>query len=76
MRAFWRIANEFIVDGLCALVVPRSYLDVEALRSYCKARMPSDLVPSRFVAFASVLKNDEGAIDRTNLPELLKNKLN
>ena len=41
---------------LCASVVPRSYFDGEAFRSYCKAHLPSDLVPARFVALSSLPK--------------------
>ena len=70
------VANESGTDELCAFVVPRSYLDVEALRNYCKAHLPSDLVPSRFVAFFDLPKSDKGKVDRAKLPALLKNKLN
>jgi len=70
------LANETGAHELCAVVVPRSYLDVEALRTYCKARLPADLVPSRFVTFSDLPKNNEGIIDRARLPALLKNKLN
>jgi acyl-CoA synthetase (AMP-forming)/AMP-acid ligase II len=70
------VVNEAGAGELCAFVVPRSYLDAEALRSYCKARLPSDLVPSRFVAFADLPRNDKGGIDRAKLPALLRNKLN
>ena len=69
------VVNEAGTDELCAFVVPRSYLDVEALRSYCKVRLPPDLVPSRFLAFADLPKNDKGGIDRAKLPALLKNRL-
>jgi acyl-coenzyme A synthetase/AMP-(fatty) acid ligase len=70
------VANESGVAELCAFVVPRSYLDVAALRNYCKGRLPSDLVPSRFLAFFDLPKDDKGKIDRAKLPALLKNKLN
>jgi acyl-CoA synthetase (AMP-forming)/AMP-acid ligase II len=70
------VVNEAGAAELCACVVPRSYLDVEALRSYCKARLPSELVPSRFVAFADLPRSDKGKIDRAKLPALLKNNLN
>jgi hypothetical protein len=33
------------------------------------------LVPSRFLAFADLPKNDKGRIDRAKLPALLKNRL-
>jgi acyl-CoA synthetase (AMP-forming)/AMP-acid ligase II len=70
------VVNEAGAHEICAFVVPRSYLDVEALRSYCTARLPPDLVPSRFVAFADLPRNDKGRIDRAKLPALLKNQLN
>jgi acyl-coenzyme A synthetase/AMP-(fatty) acid ligase len=70
------LANETGAHELCAFVVPRSYLDVEALRTYCKARLPADLAPSRFVTFSDLPKNNKGIIDRARLPALLKNKLN
>jgi len=70
------VANKSGTDELCALVVPRSYLDVEAFRTYCKARLPPDLVPSRFVAFFDLPEDDKGKVDRAKLPALLKNKLN
>jgi acyl-CoA synthetase (AMP-forming)/AMP-acid ligase II len=70
------VVDEAGADELCAFVVLRSYLDVEALRNYCKVRLPPDLVPSRFVAFADLPKNDKGRIDRAKLPALLKNRLN
>jgi acyl-coenzyme A synthetase/AMP-(fatty) acid ligase len=70
------VANEFGEHELCAFVVPRSYLDVEALRSYCKARLPANMVPARFVTFSDLPKNNKGIIDRARLPALLKNNLN
>jgi acyl-CoA synthetase (AMP-forming)/AMP-acid ligase II len=70
------VVNEAGAEELCAFVVPRSYLDVEALRNHCKTRLPSDLVPSRFVAFAELPRSDKGRIDRAKLPALLKNRLN
>jgi acyl-CoA synthetase (AMP-forming)/AMP-acid ligase II len=70
------VANELGTDQLCALVVPRSYLDVEALHGYCKAHLPSDLVPSRFVALSDLPRTTDGKLDRTKLPQLLKSKLN
>jgi len=65
-------ANEFGANELYALVVPRSYLDAEALSSYCMARLPSGLVPMRFVAVSDLPRNPNGNVDRTKLPALLK----
>jgi tetratricopeptide (TPR) repeat protein len=65
-------ANEFGANELYALVVPRSYLDAEALSSYCKARLPSGLVPTRFVAVSDLPRNPDGNVDRTKLPPSLK----
>jgi acyl-CoA synthetase (AMP-forming)/AMP-acid ligase II len=70
------VANEFGTDELYALVVPRSYLDVEALHGYCKSRLPSDLVPSRFIAFSDLPKTADGKVDRAKLPQLFKRGLN
>jgi acyl-CoA synthetase (AMP-forming)/AMP-acid ligase II len=69
-------ANEFGVQELCALVVSRSYLDAEALRSYCRSFLPSDLVPARFVALSDLPRTADGNIDRGKLPQLLNSQLN
>jgi len=70
------VADEFGKEEFCALVVPRSYFDVEALRSYCNARLPGSLVPARFVAVSQLPRDDAGGIDRAKLPQLLKSQLN
>lgn len=70
------VANEFNAEEFCALVVPRSYFDVEALRSYCSTRLPPGLVPARFVAVSDLPRSEGGTIDRTKLPQLLKSQLN
>lgn len=64
------------VDELCAFVVPRSYLNAEALREHCKANLPSAFVPARFVGVPDLPRNEWGKLERTKLPELLKSKLN
>jgi acyl-CoA synthetase (AMP-forming)/AMP-acid ligase II len=69
------VANESGVDELFALVVPRSYLDVEALRKFCQASLPSVFVPGHFIAVSDLPKNAMGKIERTKLLELLKSKL-
>jgi acyl-CoA synthetase (AMP-forming)/AMP-acid ligase II len=63
------------LDELCALVVPRSDMNAETLRDYCKARLPSAFVPAQFIAVTSLPRNEWGKLDRTKLPELLKRKL-
>jgi acyl-CoA synthetase (AMP-forming)/AMP-acid ligase II len=68
--------NESGAEKLCALVVPRSYLDAEALRGYCGALLPSDLVPARFVALSDLPRTNDGKINRGKLPQLLKTRLN
>ena len=52
------VRKRVIVDGPCALVVPRSYLDGETLRSYCMARGPSVRMLGCFFPFASAPKKD------------------
>jgi 2,3-dihydroxybenzoate-AMP ligase len=68
-------ASEIGVQELSALIVPRSYFDLEALRSYCSSRLPSGLVPARFVAVSDLPRSEDGRIDRAKLPELLKSQL-
>ena len=70
------VASESGGQELCALVVPRSYLDAASLRSHCQARLPDGLVPARFLAVADLPRNDDGSIDRDKLPQLLKSQLN
>jgi acyl-CoA synthetase (AMP-forming)/AMP-acid ligase II len=65
-------ANEFGAEELCALVVPRSYFDPEALRGYCAALLPSGLVPARFVALSDLPRANDGKINRGKLLQLLK----
>src|SRR5262249_6260284 len=70
------VADAFGAQELCALVVPRSYFDAEALRSYCETRLPASLVPVRFVAVTDLPLSENGGIDRAKLPQLLKSQLN
>jgi acyl-CoA synthetase (AMP-forming)/AMP-acid ligase II len=69
------VANKSGANELCALVVPRTYLDIGALRAHCEARLPSGFVPTRFIAVADLPRNDKGKIERTRLPELVKSAL-
>jgi acyl-CoA synthetase (AMP-forming)/AMP-acid ligase II len=66
------VANEAGIGELCALIVPRSYLDFESLRQFCEARLPALLVPTRFIAVADLPKDANGRIDRTAIPKLVK----
>jgi acyl-CoA synthetase (AMP-forming)/AMP-acid ligase II len=70
------VASDSGAQELFALVVPRSYFDAEALRSYCEARLPADLVPARFIAVSNLPQKPHGRIDRAKLPHLLKSQLN
>jgi 2,3-dihydroxybenzoate-AMP ligase len=70
------ITNELGVRNLCAMVVPRSYLDAEVLRSYCQARLPTALVPARFIAVPDLPQTAGSRIDRAKLPQLVKNLMN
>jgi len=69
------ISHESGVDELCAVIVARSYLDPQALSNFCKANLPPVFVPARFIQIASLPTNEMGKIERTKLPELVKNSL-
>jgi acyl-CoA synthetase (AMP-forming)/AMP-acid ligase II len=68
--------NERGLDEICALVVPRagSAMISEALQAFCRARLPSKFVPTRFVVVPDLPANEMGKIDRHKLPALLKTK--
>ena len=68
------VPNESGVDELSALVVARSNLDIDSLRKYCEARLPSAFVPFRFVTVDGLPRNEMGKIERGKLPDLLKSK--
>jgi len=70
------IMGDLDMEEVCALVVPRSHLDVETLRAHCAGKMADRLVPVRFIAVAEIPKNETGKIDRQKLPELVRGKLN
>lgn len=64
------------IDDLCALVVPRTYIDVESIREFCRDRLPEIFVPARIITVSSLPRNEMGKIDRSKLPGLLKSSLN
>jgi acyl-CoA synthetase (AMP-forming)/AMP-acid ligase II len=68
--------NESGLDEICALVVPRSFLNVEVLRDFCRASLPPVFVPARFIAVSDLPRNEMGKIERARLPELARSKLN
>lgn len=70
------IAGDSGIDELFALVVPRSYLDTDALREHCRAALPSAFVPAHFIAVPEIPHNDTGKIERGKLMDLLKSKMN
>jgi acyl-CoA synthetase (AMP-forming)/AMP-acid ligase II len=70
------IAGATGIDQLCALVVVRSYLDVDALHGHCAANLPPAFVPTRFIAVGALPRNEMGKVERAKLPDLLRNKLN
>jgi acyl-CoA synthetase (AMP-forming)/AMP-acid ligase II len=70
------VAGEFGIDQLCALVVPQTILDVEALSDLCRTNLPAALVPSRFVSVTDLPRNEMGKFERAKLLELVKSKLN
>jgi long-chain acyl-CoA synthetase len=65
------VADKAGASELCAFVVPRSYLDAEALRNYCKARLPGNLIPSRFIPLPDLPRNESGELNRVKLLQLL-----
>jgi acyl-coenzyme A synthetase/AMP-(fatty) acid ligase len=69
------LGDESGVQELCALVVARSYLDGEALRNYCQARLPAGLVPAHFVAVSELPRTADSRIDRGKLAQLVKSKI-
>jgi acyl-coenzyme A synthetase/AMP-(fatty) acid ligase len=70
------VHNESGVDDVCALVVPRSALVVEALKAFCSERLPPKFVPTRFIAVSDLPRNEMGKIERLKLADLVKSKLN
>jgi acyl-CoA synthetase (AMP-forming)/AMP-acid ligase II len=70
------ITGSLGMEQVCALVVPRSYLNVEALREHFTGKIARQLIPFRFIAVAEIPKNEAGKIDRRKLPELARSELN
>jgi acyl-CoA synthetase (AMP-forming)/AMP-acid ligase II len=70
------LPDELGVEQVCALIVPRSYLDAAALRAHCTGKIPGRLVPVRFIAVNEIPRNETGKIERDKLPALVKSKLN
>ena len=68
--------NELGVNDICALLVPRAYLNVDSLREYCQARMPREMISVRFSAVSQLPIDEMGKLDRSKLPDLAKTKLN
>jgi acyl-CoA synthetase (AMP-forming)/AMP-acid ligase II len=64
------------VDEMCALIVPRTQLDAEALRAYCTSSLPAAFVPARFIAVRELPRNEWGKLERTKLREVLNRTLN
>lgn len=59
------------IERLSAAVVWRSEADEAGLRSHCLRRLPAELVPARFVAVATITRNETGKIDRNQLAGVL-----
>jgi acyl-CoA synthetase (AMP-forming)/AMP-acid ligase II len=72
--AVFTVPNEFGVDEVRALVVPRSYVNVEALRAYCATKVISKFVPSDIILVKEIPRNATGKIDRQKLPALAKSQ--
>jgi acyl-coenzyme A synthetase/AMP-(fatty) acid ligase len=64
------VPNSLGIDELWALIVPRSPLDIVALRAHCQQRLPPLFCPVRFVTVDQLPRNENGKIDRPRLMEL------
>jgi acyl-coenzyme A synthetase/AMP-(fatty) acid ligase len=62
--------NSLGVDEMWALIVPRSPLNVDALRAHCEQRLPPTFRPVRFITVAQLPRNENGKIDRRRLRSL------
>jgi acyl-CoA synthetase (AMP-forming)/AMP-acid ligase II len=64
--------NEYGIEEVWAVIVPKSDLDERELLRYCLDKLPPTFVPRRFIKTASVPRNDMGKIDRPRLQALAK----
>jgi acyl-coenzyme A synthetase/AMP-(fatty) acid ligase len=62
--------NSVGVEEIWALIVPRSPLNVDALRVHCEQRLPPNFRPVRFITVAQLPRNENGKIDRRRLHDL------
>ena len=69
--AVFGMMNAHGVEEVWAAVVWRGAADLENLRAHCQSRMPSPLVPVRFVAFEVLPTNETGKVDRRRLREIV-----
>jgi acyl-coenzyme A synthetase/AMP-(fatty) acid ligase len=61
------VADNLGIERICAAVVWRSQADEAGLRAHCGRHLPVEFVPSRFVAVATIARNETGKIDRSQL---------
>ena len=74
--AVFGVPDELGMEQVCALIVPRTYVDADTLRAHCAERIAWQLVPARFLTVAEIPRNEAGKILRQKLPELAKMKSN
>jgi len=74
--AVFTMASEWGVDELWAAVVPRGNFDEAALKAHCQRKLPQVFVPAKVVTAAALPRNAMGKVDRTQLPQLARAKLN
>ena len=65
------VKNEFGIDQIVSLIVPRGAVDESALRSYCATRLPPGFVPLRFQSVKALPRNEAGKLARDRLDDLM-----
>jgi len=66
------VQNDRGVDDVCALIVTRSPLIAQDLKTFCSERLPSRFVPARFIGVNNLPRNEMGKIERLKLFEFVK----
>jgi acyl-CoA synthetase (AMP-forming)/AMP-acid ligase II len=70
------VTNDLGVEELWSLVVPRAAWNEAGLRSHCEGRLPSSLIPVRFIVVDALPLNPMGKVERHRLLELAKVRRN
>jgi acyl-CoA synthetase (AMP-forming)/AMP-acid ligase II len=63
--------NKVGVDEVWAAIVSNEPVDPEALRAYCRARIPTVFVPAHVVALDALPVNTMGKVDRPRVKEIV-----